>query len=91
MRTMGYLVGVGPGNEGALDAARSGGILEGAVATAPDVPLASGVCHAVESPNTDHGLCGQPVAKVLDQSFLAFEGLEHCIACDAALNDNGDQ
>lgn len=83
---MGYLVGVGPGNERALDAARSGGVLEGDVVAVPDVPLA-GVCHAVESPNTDHGLCGQPVAKVLDQSFEAFDGLEHCVACDAALSD----
>ncbi len=82
---MGYLVGVGPGNEQALDAARSGGIVEGAVVTAPDVPLASGICHAVESPNTDHGLCGQPVAKVLDQSFEAFDRMEHCVACDGAL------
>jgi len=87
---MGYLVGVGPGNEGALDAARSGGIVEGAVATAPDVPLASGICHAVESPNTDHGVCGQPVAKVLDLSFAAFDRLEHCIACDAALVEEGE-
>lgn len=87
---MGYLVGVGPGNEGALDAARSGGIIERALATAPDVPMASGICHAVESPNTDHGVCGQPVAKVLDQSFPAFGGLEHCVACDAAVAEAGE-
>ncbi len=85
---MGYIVGVGPGKEGALEAARSGGVVEGAV-TAPDVPLASGICHAVESPNTDHGVCGQPVVKVLDLSFHAFDGLEHCVACDAALAADG--
>jgi len=88
---MGYLVGVGEGNEGALDAARSVGPIEGAVATAPDVPLASGICHAVESPNTDHGVCGQPVTKVLDQSFQAFSGLEHCVACDSSLAEQGEQ
>ncbi|MEJ7764643.1 MAG: hypothetical protein WKF86_04030 [Acidimicrobiales bacterium] len=87
---MGYLVGVGEGNEGALEAARSGGVVEGAVVTAPDVPLASGICHAVESPNTDHGVCGQPVAKVLDQSYANFQGLEHCVACDTALVEQGD-
>ena len=87
---MGYLVGVGEGNEGALEAARSGGVVEGAVVTAPDVPLASGICHAVESPNTDHGVCGQPVAKVLDLGFAAFDRLEHCIACDAALVEEGE-
>ena len=87
---MGYLVGVGEGNEGALEAARSGGVVEGSVVTAPEVPLASGICHAVESPNTDHGVCGQPVAKVLDQSYATFEGLEHCVACDTALVEQGD-
>jgi len=25
------------------------------------------------------------VAKVLDRSFAAFDRLEHCVACDAAL------
>lgn len=84
-----HIVGVGPGNEGALEAARSGGVVEGAVVTAPDVPLASGICHAVESPNTDHGVCGQPVVKVLDLSFAAFDGMEHCVACDTALAEGG--
>lgn len=87
---MGYLVGVGPDSERALDVARSGGVVEGAVVSAPDVPLASGVCHAVESPNTDHGVCGQPVSKVLDQSYEAFDRLEHCVACDAALGEAGE-
>ncbi len=86
---MGYVVGVGPGREDALDAAKSGGVVEGAVVTAPDVPLASGICHAVESPNTDHGVCGQPVVRVLDQSFAHFEGMEHCVACDAAVAEEG--
>jgi len=87
---MGYVVGVGAENEGALEAARSGGIVEGAIVPAPDVPIASGICHAVDSPNTDHGVCGQPVSKVLDQSFAAFDRLEHCVACDAALVEEGE-
>ena len=89
-RLVGYVVGVGPGREDALDAARSGGVIEGAVVTAPDVPTASGICHAVESPNTEQAVCGQPVARVLDQSFASFDGLEHCVACDAVLAESGN-
>ena len=86
---MGYLVGVGPEGEGALDAARGGGVVEGAVVAAPDVPMPGGVCHAVESPNTEHALCGHPVSKVLDQPFPDFVGLEHCAACETALVEEG--
>ncbi len=82
---MGYIVGVGPEGELALDAARGGGVVEGAVVASPQVPLPGGVCHAVDSPNTDHALCGNPVSKVLDQSFVDFAGLEHCAACETGL------
>jgi len=30
------------------------------------------------------------VAKVLDQSYATFQGLEHCVACDTALVEQGD-
>jgi len=82
---MGYLVGVGVESEEALDAARGGGVLEGAVVAAPQVPLPVGVCHAVESPNTPEAVCGHPVTRVLDQPFPDFAGLEHCAACDTAV------
>jgi len=85
---MGYLVGVGPESEVALEAARGGGVLEGTAVAAPQVPLPGGVGHAVESPNTDHAVCGQPVSKVLDQPYADFVGLEHCAACEAALADD---
>ena len=86
---MGYLVGVGPEGEDALDAARGGGVVEGALVAAPQVPLPGGVCHAVASPNTEEALCGHPVSKVLDQSYPDFVGLEHCAACELALADEG--
>jgi len=86
---MGYLVGVGPEGELALDAARGGGVVEGAVVAAPQVPLPGGVCHAVASPNTPEAACGHEVTKVLDQSFSDFEGLARCAACEAALADEG--
>jgi hypothetical protein len=86
---MGYLVGVGPEGELALEAARGGGVVEGAVVAAPQVPLPGGVCHAVESPNTPQAVCGHEVTKVLDQSFPDFVGLEHCAACELALADEG--
>jgi len=84
---MGYLVGVGPEGELALDAARGGGVVEGALVAAPQVPLPGGVCHAVPSPNTDEALCGHTVTKVLDTSFPEFVGLEHCAACEVAAAD----
>ncbi|MEO5680035.1 MAG: hypothetical protein ABIS47_10240 [Acidimicrobiales bacterium] len=86
---MGYLVGVGPGHEGELDAARTGGIVDGAAVLAPQVPM-PGICHAVDSPNTETARCGSPVARVLDQSYPAFVGLEHCVTCDAALAEEGE-
>jgi hypothetical protein len=49
------------------------------------VSLPGGVCHAVESPNTDHAVCGHEISKVLDQPFPDFVGLEHCAACETAL------
>lgn len=82
---MGYLVGVGPEGEVALEAARGGGVVEGAVTATPQVPLPGGVCHAVESPNTDQAACGHEISKVLDAPFEDFVGLEHCAACEAAL------
>lgn len=82
---MGYLVGVGPEGELALEAARGGGVVEGALVGAPQVPMPGGVCHAVDSPNTESALCGHEVSKVLDQSFDGFVGLEHCAACETAL------
>lgn len=84
---MGYVVGVGPEGEVALEAARGGGVVEGAVVASPQVPLPGGVCHAVESPNTDHAACGHQISKVLDLAFAEFVGLEHCAACEAALAD----
>lgn len=84
---MGYLVGVGPEGELALEAARGGGVVEGAVVAAPQVPLPGGVCHAVDSPNTDESVCGHQITKVLDQAYPEFVGLEHCAACEAALAD----
>ncbi len=88
---VGYLVGVGPESEVGLDAARGGGVVEGAVVAAPQVPLPGGVCHAVESPNTTEALCGHPIAKVLDQAYTEFVGLEHCAACEAALAEEGSR
>jgi len=82
---MRHLVGVGPEGEVALEAARGGGVVEGVLVAAPQVPLPGGVAHAVESPNTDHAVCGHPVSKVLDQGFEDFVGLEHCAACELAL------
>ena len=82
---MGYLVGVGPEGEVALEATRGGGVVEGAVVASPQVPLPGGVCHAVESPNTDRAVCGHEVTKVLDQPYADFVGLEHCAACESAL------
>lgn len=82
---MGYLVGVGPEGEVALEAARGGGVVEGAVAASPQVPLPGGVCHAVESPNTEQAACGHEISKVLDTPYEDFVGLEHCAACEAAL------
>jgi len=84
---MGHLVGVGPEGEVALEAARGGGVVEGAAVASPQVPLTGGVGHAVESPNTDHAVCGHLVSKVLDQPYVDFVGLEHCAACEAALAD----
>ena len=89
IRAMGYLVGVGPEGEVALDAARGGGVVEGAVVASPQVPLPGGVCHAVASPNTTEALCGHEVTKVLDQAYTEFVGLEHCAACEAALAEEG--
>lgn len=84
---MSYLVGVGSEGEVALEAARGGGVVEGAVVASPQVPLPGAVCHAVESPNTDHAVCGQEVSKVLDQPYAEFVGLEHCAACETALTE----
>ena len=84
---MGYLVGVGPEGELALEAARGGGVVEGAVVAAPQVPLPGGVCHAVDSPNTEQAVCGHQITKVLDQAYSEFVGLEHCAACEATLAD----
>lgn len=86
---MGYLVGVGSEGEAALEAARGGGVVEGAVVSAPQVPLPGGVCHAVESPNTAEALCGHPVTKVVDLGYADFTGLEHCAACEMALTEEG--
>ena len=82
---MGYLVGVGPEAEVALDAARGGGVVESIVVASPQVPLPGGVCHAVESPNTEQAVCGHQITKVLDQAYTEFVGLEHCAACETAL------
>ena len=85
---MGYLVGVGAEGEAALEAARGGGVVEGIVVAAPQVPLSGGVCHAVASPNTTEALCGHTITKVLDLGYADFTGLEHCAACEVALTED---